>query len=101
MAAKGAAAKAAIFEKMKSVFEDSFLYNNGKELRINYMEESGPVQIKVTLTAAKDIINLTEPAAVASETEHTVTEQAAPAMKEPTLEEKQNVEALLKSLGLN
>ena len=55
--AKGATAKKYIFDTLLKTFEDSFMYNNGKELRVNIDEEGTPVQIKITLTAAKEAVS--------------------------------------------
>ena len=102
--ARGAKAKVEIFEKLLATFPDSFMYNNGKELRINWMEEDTPVQIKVALTCAKEVVSpegevLKAAAAVKEEGPFKdVPEVVIP--EEPTQEEKQNVEDLLKSLGL-
>lgn len=101
--AKGAIAKEQIFAKMLEVFEGSFIYNNGKELRINWDENGAPVQIKVTLTAAKEAVSIEgdmERAAVASEEDPMRNFPEPRTLVEPTPEEKQNVEDLLKSLGL-
>lgn len=100
MAAKGATAKKEVFEKMLEVFEGSFMYNGGKELRINCEEESGPVQIKVTLTAAKEPVSVGG-AAVASQTAPTNNFPKPKELVEPTDAEKKNVEDLLAALGLN
>lgn len=54
MAAKGSIAKAEIFKKMNEDFSNSFIYNGGKELRINWTEDGEPIQIKVTLTYVKE-----------------------------------------------
>ena len=51
--AKGQAAKQEVMATILSTFTDSFMYNGGKEIRINTSENGEPVQIKVTLTAAK------------------------------------------------
>lgn len=103
--AKGAIAKQIIFDKVREIFPDSFMYNNGKELRINLEEEGNPVQIKVTLTCAKEIIDPTgevmKPAAAASEPAPVKKEETVSKIVEPTPEEKKNVEDLLKSLGLD
>ena len=103
--AKGALAKEEIFNKMLETFEGSFMYNNGKELRINWDENGSPVQIKVTLTAAKEAVSVEgeiESAAVAKETAPTSNfPEPAAKIVEPSAEEKQNVEDLLKALGLN
>ncbi len=102
--AKGAVAKKYIFDTLLKTFEDSFMYNNGKELRVNIDEEGNPVQIKITLTAAKEAVSpegeVLKAAATASETTTPVSEPEPSKLVEPTEEEKQNVETLLKSLGL-
>lgn len=100
--ARGAVAKEQIFKKMLEVFEGSFMYNSGKELRIPWDENGTLVQIKVTLTCAKDNVSVGEEmsAAVAKE-EAPVSNFPAPKKKvQVTEEEKQNVEDLLKALGL-
>ena len=100
--ARGAVAKEQVFKKMLEVFDGSFMYNSGKELRIPIDENGIPIQIKVTLTAAKDNVSVGEEisAAVAKE-EAPVSNFPAPKKKvEVTEEEKQNVEDLLKALGL-
>ena len=53
MAAKGSKAKQEIFDKLIEMFPGSFMYNDGKECRINLTEDGAAVQIKVALTAAK------------------------------------------------
>lgn len=102
--AKGAIAKKNILDKILETFEGSFLWNNGKELRIPFDEEGNLVQIKVALTCAKENVypegQEMEAAAAPSETglSNSVTEPVK--IAEPTEEEKKNVEDLLKSLGL-
>lgn len=102
--ARGALAKEQIFKKLLDVFDDSFMYNGGKELRIPWDEEGNLVQIKVTLTCAKDIVSAAgevEHAAVAKE-EGPINSFPAPHKPvEPSEEEKKNVEDLLAALGLN
>ena len=101
--AKGAEAKKQIFETLLKTFDGSFMYNNGKELRVNVEEESGPVQIKITLTAAKEAVSPEGEilkVVKKKEAQETVVDNT-PIITEPTAEEKQNVEDLLKSLGLN
>lgn len=102
--ARGALAKEQIFKKLLDVFDDSFMYNGGKELRIPWDEEGNLVQIKVTLTCAKDIVSAAgevEHAAVAKE-EGPISSFPAPHKPvEPSEEEKKNVEDLLAALGLN
>lgn len=105
MAARGAVAKEAIFNKILETFEGSFMYNNGKELRIPFDEGNGEIQIKVALTAAKDNVSpegeVERAAATASETAPASNFPQPKAIVEPTPEEKQNIEDLLKALGLD
>lgn len=103
--AKGALAKSAIMEKILEVFEGSFLYNGGKELRIPFDEEGTLVQIKVALTCAKDNV---EPEGGVRKNAAAPSEKDAPevisenitTVAEPTEEEKKNLEDLMKALGL-
>lgn len=102
--AKGAIAKQIVFDKILEVFEGSFMYNGGKECRIPIDEEGNEVQIKVALTCAKDNVSpegeVIRAAAAVSE-EGPVNSFPAPhKIAEVTEEEKQNVEDLLKTLGL-
>ena len=100
--AKGSIAKEAIFKKMLEVFPNSFMAD-AKTLRIPWEEDGETIEIKVTLTAAKDILGNSvdmnwedgggaeKAPAVAPKT---------PVSSEPTAEEKANVEKLMASLGL-
>ena len=91
--AKGAQAKAEITETILKTFPNSFV--NEKEIRIPMIEDGTEIQIKVTLTAAKDlIINGNE---VSKEDAATV---EAPKSAVVSEEEKKNVSKLLASLGL-
>lgn len=101
MAAKGSIAKQRIIEKILQTFPESFLYNDGKEIRINEFEDGNPVQIKITLTAAK--------VAVTSEKQITKTDDGeinftyAPTenvINEPSDEEKERLKTLLEKLGI-
>ena len=106
MAAKGAVLKGEIMQKMLETFPGSFLYNDGKEVRINGIEAGQEIQIKVTLTAAKEAVEGGTPHPI----ELSSTIDTAPAIKahapeenvplEPTEEEKQRLSHLLSSLGL-
>lgn len=105
--ARGAYAKEQIFAKILETFEGSFMYNNGKELRIPFDEGGNMVQIKVALTCAKENVGPTgeklemKESAPAAPVEDGFMNFPEPHKKvEPTEEEKKNVEDLLKSLGL-
>ena len=104
MALKGAIAKEEITKKILEVFPAAFRYD--KEIRIPWTEDGEQVQIKVALTAAKVIVNAGGDAAVPGG----AVEAAAPSQEtsvapkvantETSAEEKANLSALLRSLGL-
>ena len=109
MAAKGQAVKQEVMATILETFGDkAFLYNSGKEIRINCAENGEPVQIKVTLTAAKVAVEAGEDNAVpgagikkdnASPFPEPL-ENKADVKVEVTDEEKANVAKLMASLGL-
>lgn len=104
--ARGAVAKEEIFARILETFEGSFMYNNGKELRIPWNEGGNEVQIKVALTCAKDNVSPTgetveKSAAAPQETGDFMNFPAPKKRAEITEEEKQNVNDLLKALGLD
>lgn len=57
--AKGASSKANITNILRTIFKDSFM--DGKTLRIPCTEDGEIVEIKVTLTAAKNVLGEAEP----------------------------------------
>lgn len=97
--AKGAQAKDEIMKKILSTFERSFIY--GKEIRIP-MEESGDeVQIKVTLTCAKE--NVPNPEVIEiNKNENSSFEGKVFSEKDIQFsqDEKDKVNSLLKQLGI-
>lgn len=105
MAAKGSILKQEVMDKILAAFPGSFLYNDGKEVRINGLENGVPIQIKVTLTAAKvaveggdDTALPGEKAAATADVESVRTNEKIP--QEPTAEEKERLTMLLNKLGL-
>jgi hypothetical protein len=102
MAAKGSLAKQEIANKVLETFPGSFLYNDGKEIRINWTEDGLPIQIKMVLTAAKVAVEGGEdvaiPGAATAATKPTETNEKIP--QEPSEEEKERLAALLSKLGL-
>ena len=103
MAAKGAILKGEVAEKIIAAFPGSFLYNDGKEIRINGTENGEPLQIKVTLTCAKvavesDRLEFNDSPVVAATTSNTTTTENIP--QEPSQEEKERLATLLQNLGL-
>ena len=94
MAVRGQKLKAQITQKILDTFEGSFI--NDKEIRICGEEDGYPVQIKVTLTAAKEnidnpneVIRMPQSAESANTVEVSITS-----------EEKKTVAQLLAGLGL-
>lgn len=97
--AKGTAAKQEIFKKMLEVFPGSFMFNNDKELRITYLEDNEPVQIKVTLTAAKDAVcNPNSEANIPGTVFTDADTQPQIEYTEPTAEEKANLSRLISQM---
>lgn len=111
--ARGAESKTLITNRIIETFEGAFLYNDGKEIRIPLKENGEDVQIKVTLTCAKDNVvqggeNILPGAELKNESYHfgntlqaavTENKEIKPVV-EPTAEEKANVKSLLEALGL-
>lgn len=101
MAARGTESKTKITEKILNTFDGSFL--NDKEIRIPMNENGELIQIKVTLTAAKTNV---EPVGVSAEsasdfpTVSTSANDAEPVRIEPTEEEKETLNDLMRKLGL-
>ncbi len=102
--ARGQIAKAEIQKKILSNFEGSFLYNDGKEIRIPVQENGELIQIKVALTAAKENVEQgtdnAVPGAAAEKIDFESETKTIKPVVEATEEEKNNVNDLLKALGL-
>lgn len=109
MAVRGAVAKQEVIQKILKAFPGSFLYNDGKEIRINTQESGEPLQVKITLTCAKvavpggfmppevakktEVIQFPTPTLVQQQPQEEVPD-------EPSKEEKERLAALLENLGL-
>lgn len=106
--AKGQILKKEVMNKILEAFPGSFLYNDGKEVRINGNEEGEQIQIKLTFTASKVMVEPGEdnaiPAAAAikpqNEYYQAPKQETEKVIVEPTDEERANVKKLLSSLGL-
>ena len=101
MAAKGSILKQEIIKKLLEVFPGSFLYNDGKEVRICGNENGEDLQVKVTLTCAKENVAAGSDVDFPSLTnikENLNNAEAVPA--QPTKEEKDNVRRLMEALNL-
>ena len=99
MAARGTQSKEVITQKILDTFTNSFTYN-GKEIRIPMEENGERIEIKVTLTCAKENVGLefnnNSTSSGAFEPSPTPTQS----LKEPTPEEMNNVRKMMASLGL-
>lgn len=106
MAVKGQQAKQEVTKAILDMFGDkAFLYNDGKEIRINWTEAGELVQIKVALTASKVAVEQggenALPAAAASKAEQGASmESVEPVVAAPSADEKATIQELMKRLGL-
>lgn len=105
--ARGQAAKQEIMATILETFGgNSFLYNNGKEIRVNTQEDGEPVQIKITFTAAKTAVEPEDENAIpgaSNTTSHVseVKEEESPkTVVEATVDEKNAIADLMASLGI-
>ena len=101
--AKGAESKSFVTKKILETFAGSFSYNDGKEIRIPLVEGGEQVQIKVTLTCAKENVEMGADAAIPGDFPAPKMTAPTPERTEPVKvsdQEKQAVADLLKSLGL-
>lgn len=106
MAAKGTEAKAEVFSKVMKVFPNAFWEDENKILRIPISEGGNLVEIKMTLTAAKNILGGEENVSafeLTSKKEVKTKEVNSDETKtnlDMTQAEKDNVTNLLAALGL-
>lgn len=107
MALKGQASKEALIQELLNYFGDrAFQYD--KEIRVNMMEDGQLTQIKLTLTAAKVMVNAGGDVAMPGDTVEEVAavpvQETIDAPKVANIEtsaaEKENLSKLLRSLGL-
>jgi hypothetical protein len=90
--AKGTATKEKITEILLKLFKGSFV--NGKEIRIPAVEDGMELQIKVTLTAAKDLVDSN---AEPTDLDNLTIEMGS--FQEPSEEEKKEILEFLKAMG--
>ena len=101
--AKGAESKTKIQKQILEAFPGSFLYNDGKEIRVPMVEGGEQVQIKIALTCAKENVEIGADNAIPGDfpaPKMTAPTPVNTAPVQPSTEEKQKVADLLKSLGL-
>ena len=100
MAVKGQTLKNEITQKILATFKGSFLYNDGKEIRINGSEDGNPIQIKITLTCAKTPVEFDTDDLEAADPATSFAEKNEKIPNEPSEEEKERLEKLLSRLNL-
>lgn len=93
MAARGAIAKTLIGTAILQVFPGSFIDSDQKTIRIPTSCEGEPIEIKISMTAAKDLVGGQASSVTASK-------QAVPQNREMTDEEIAEVKRLVTELGL-
>lgn len=100
--AKGTQSKDIITKKLLETFKGAFL--DGRVVRVPMIEDEGEVQIKITLTAAKDLITpegdaieKVEPEMLNFEDDAAAV-QKAPTVQDITEEEQTNIKNLLDAL---
>lgn len=102
MAARGSILKEQITKKILETFPGSFIFN--KEIRIEGQEGGETLQIKCTLTCAKENVDNPNGNNVQTGLSDEVPFDSKPIpndfINEPTEDEKQKVEELCKLLGL-
>ena len=101
--AKGAQSKELVTKKILETFDGSFQYD--KEIRIPLIEDGNEIQLKCVLTCAKVNVepngeNTIPGENVSNEINFSQIQDATPTNIEPTQEEKDNIEHLMKVLGL-
>ena len=89
--ARGSQAKQEILEKLKETFPNSFM-EDAKILRIPWQENGEAIEIKIQMTAAKNLLGGSAEAAPA-------TKEVNISLTAPTDAEKADIEAMIKALG--
>lgn len=102
--AKGADSKTKVFEQLQKMFPESF-WNGPKEFRIPMEENGERVELKVTLTCAKENVGVSDSIDFSSSNEPTLdsitgeNEDHDASSGEPTEEEMENIKNLAEALG--
>lgn len=94
---RGSLSKTLIGTAILQVFPNSFIEPDGKTIRIPTTCEGQLIEVKIQMTAAKDVVGTGNGGQASSET---VTKQAAPQNAEMTDDEIKEVQELVKRLGL-
>lgn len=98
--ARGATSKQFVFNKILEAFPGSFMQDD-KILRIPCEEDGAIVEIKVSLTAAKDVLGKTAPTTESYDWEDTsATPTVDPNALQPSEEEKARIAKMMAALGM-
>lgn len=112
MAVKGQAKQEVAKIILEAFGDKAFLYNDGKEIRVNWIEDGFPVQIKLALTTSKVAVEQGADVAIPGGIKPTVAaipksemiDFEAPAVPQPvpvpTEAEKATIKELMQKLGL-
>lgn len=93
--ARGTQSKTLIGSALLQIFPRSFIDSDGKTIRIPTTCEGEPIEVKIQMTAAKDIVGGTSPSDVVP-----ASQTANPQNKAMTAEEVDEVRELIKRLNL-
>ena len=104
--AKGQQSKELFYNKILEIFNEAFIYNRGKEIRIPFKEDGKDIQLKIVTTCAKDNVEPGEDQAIPG-AKVVVKEGAEPAFKpatkegivEPTKEELDTVSNMMAAMA--
>ena len=104
--AKGQQSKELFYNKISEIFNEAFIYNGGKEIRIPFKEDGKDIQLKIVTTCAKDNVEPGEDQAIPG-AKVVVKEGAEPAFKpatkegivEPTKEELDTVSNMMAAIA--
>lgn len=102
--AKGSAAKAAIIEKIKTLYGKDYIGESNNKHYVWEEEDGGKIQIAISLTCPKNPIGTVDmSSAFGDGIDFTAEPTVAPTKFEPaeiTQEEQDNLKALMERLGL-
>ena len=104
--AKGQQSKELFYNKILEIFNEAFIYNGGKEIRIPFKEDGKDIQLKIVTTCAKDNVEPGEDQAIPG-AKVVIKEGAEPAFKpatkegivEPTKEELDTVSNMMAAMA--
>lgn len=97
--ARGATSKSYIFNKLLETFPGSFMQDD-KILRIPLEEDGSTVEIKVSLTAAKDILGGEAASTQTFDWETPTAEPNITAAAQPSEDEKARIAKMMAALGM-